>query len=176
MNFNIEHKLSNELNITDIGSTERVLNILIVDDSGPCRNMIERALNVITIQGCRICCDQASDGQEAVDMMRANLNVDTNLTRTSSFRDKKFRSVSSKVNFINSHSIYDLILMDYQMPKIDGPTAIRNIRELGYRGRIVGLTGNILGSEIETMQSSGANRVLSKPVKHAQLESLMLEL
>ena len=109
-------------------------------------------------------------------MMRANLNVDTNLTRTSSFRDKKFRSVSSKVNFINSHSIYDLILMDYQMPKIDGPTAIRNIRELGYRGRIVGLTGNILGSEIETMQSSGANRVLSKPVKHAQLESLMLEL
>ena len=66
--------------------------------------------------------------------------------------------------------------MDYQMPHMDGPTAIRRIRELGYQGKIVGLTGNILGSEIETMQSSGANRVLSKPVKHAQLESLMLEL
>ena len=137
--------------------------------------MIERSLNVVSIQGCRICCDQASDGQQAVDMMRANLNIHAKDIRSSSFRDKSIRR-SSRANFINSNAVYDLILMDYQMPKMDGPTAIRNIRELGYQGKIVGLTGNILGSEIETMQSSGANRVLSKPVKHAQLESLMLEL
>ena len=59
---------------------------------------------------------------------------------------------------------------------MDGPTAIRRIRELGYQGKTVGLTGNVLGSEIETMHLSRANKVLSKPVKHAQLESLLLEL
>ena len=62
------------------------------------------------------------------------------------------------------------------MPHMDGPTAIRNIRELGYRGQIVGLTGNVLGTEIETMRQAGANKVLSKPVQLTDIESLIMEL
>jgi len=40
--------------------------------------------------------------------------------------------------------LFDVVLMDYQMPNMDGPTAIKAIRQLGYGGIIMGLTGNAM--------------------------------
>lgn len=59
---------------------------------------------------------------------------------------------------------YDIILMDYQMPVMDGPTAIAEIRKLGYNGIILGLTGNALLSDREAMMKAGADGVLLKPL------------
>ena len=58
----------------------------------------------------------------------------------------------------------DIILMDYQMPVMDGPTAIAEIRKLGYNGIILGLTGNTLLSDREAMTKAGADGVLLKPL------------
>jgi CheY-like chemotaxis protein len=44
---------------------------------------------------------------------------------------------------------YDAILMDFVMPNMDGPTATKQIRELGYNGLIFGVTGNALQSDLE---------------------------
>ena len=58
---------------------------------------------------------------------------------------------------------YDVILMDYQMPNMDGPTAIRAIRSLGYKGVIIGVTGNVMALDQQEMIAAGADDVLSKP-------------
>jgi CheY-like chemotaxis protein len=64
-----------------------------------------------------------------------------------------------------SGSAPDVILMDFMMPNMDGPTATNEIRSLGYRGIIIGVTGNTLPHDIHTFLSSGANEVLAKPVE-----------
>lgn len=58
---------------------------------------------------------------------------------------------------------YDVILMDFVMPNMDGPTATRAIRTLGYLGPILGLTGNASSSDTEYFRDHGANAVLAKP-------------
>ena len=60
---------------------------------------------------------------------------------------------------------YDVILMDFVMPNMDGPTATREIRALGYPGIIIGVTGNALAEDIELFMRCGANKVLPKPLR-----------
>jgi len=70
---------------------------------------------------------------------------------------------------------FDAVLMDYQMPNLDGPSAAKQMREtLGFTSVIVGVTGNALPQDIETYLSAGANKVLLKPVDLEQLKSLLL--
>ena len=59
---------------------------------------------------------------------------------------------------------YSAILMDFVMPNMDGPTATKEIRSLGYTGLIFGVTGNTLVADIDYFIASGANQVLAKPL------------
>jgi len=64
---------------------------------------------------------------------------------------------------------FDLVLMDYQMPVMDGPSAARVIREEGYAGPIIGVTGNTLPIHIATFMKNGADDVLAKPLRFDML-------
>eukprot|EP00607_Mallomonas_marina_P005876 CAMPEP_0182439700 /NCGR_PEP_ID=MMETSP1167-20130531/86593_1 /TAXON_ID=2988 /ORGANISM="Mallomonas Sp, Strain CCMP3275" /LENGTH=406 /DNA_ID=CAMNT_0024633451 /DNA_START=707 /DNA_END=1927 /DNA_ORIENTATION=- len=59
---------------------------------------------------------------------------------------------------------YDVVLMDYHMPNMDGPTAAREIRDSGFKGMIIGVTGATSPEERDEYLNHGANEVLSKPV------------
>ena len=47
---------------------------------------------------------------------------------------------------------------------MDGPSATEAIRSLGYRGPIVGVTGNAMQHDIDHFLSKGADQVMIKPV------------
>lgn len=65
----------------------------------------------------------------------------------------------------------DTILMDYEMPLIKGPDAVRKIREIGYTGFILGVTGNVLAEDVDYFIGHGANGVLPKPVSLAKIKA-----
>ena len=69
---------------------------------------------------------------------------------------------------------YDLILMDCQMPIMDGFEASRSIRQLEQpQPVIIAVTANALVGEREKCLSAGMNDYLSKPFQADQLVSLV---
>ncbi len=64
---------------------------------------------------------------------------------------------------------WDLILMDVQMPNMDGPTATRTIRQGEadqglVRTPIIALTANAMVEQVESYLAAGMDAVVSKPV------------
>ena len=64
---------------------------------------------------------------------------------------------------------HDIILMDMQMPVMDGYETISKLRALGFKVPIIALTAHIAESEIDKCMACGANEYLSKPYKPSDL-------
>ncbi len=69
----------------------------------------------------------------------------------------------------------DVILMDIQMPEVDGLEAIRRLRRMpGWAQKpIVALTAMAMSGDRERCLSAGANRYMSKPVSLRELTAVI---
>ena len=84
-------------------------------------------------------CEQASNGQVCVDMV------------------------------LSSPTRYTAILLDHEMPVMNGSTAAKQIRASGNNVTIIGVTGNTLIADQTMFIQCGADVILSKPVKIPKL-------
>lgn len=66
---------------------------------------------------------------------------------------------------------YDLILMDIQMPVMDGVEATRAVRAANFQNDvpIIALTANTLQHELKLYEAAGINNVIAKPINIAGL-------
>ena len=77
---------------------------------------------------------------------------------------------------ISARERFDLILMDMQMPVMDGIEATRAIRAAetdGTRTPIVALTANVLASQFQSCLDAGMDDVLAKPLEASRLRDLL---
>ena len=72
-------------------------------------------------------------------------------------------------------SPYELILMDMQMPVMDGIEATRRIRDSGNQGAIVALTANVMEQHRKQFEKAGCNGFLTKPIDRALLYDVLSE-
>jgi CheY-like chemotaxis protein len=70
---------------------------------------------------------------------------------------------------MSTGEVVDAVLLDYEMPGLDGPSTANVMRDEGYEGVIIGVTGHALRCYKEHFISRGANYVLTKPVDTALL-------
>lgn len=63
----------------------------------------------------------------------------------------------------------DAVIMDVQMPKVDGFSATARLRHLGFRKPIISCTARHLGDEEQLARRSGCDAHLEKPLERAKL-------
>ena len=64
---------------------------------------------------------------------------------------------------------FDVILMDVEMPELDGLSATRELRALGYDGPIVAVTARAMQNELDQCLAAGCDTVVAKPFDRRSL-------
>ena len=72
-----------------------------------------------------------------------------------------------------SKSVFDLVLMDIQMPIMDGHEAAVAIRKSGNRVPIIALTASVSAEERERCQNSGMDDFLAKPININEMSRII---
>jgi CheY-like chemotaxis protein len=75
-----------------------------------------------------------------------------------------------------AHRHYDVILMDVQMPRMDGLETTRRIRRELPASRqpyIVAVTASVMKEETEACLRAGMDEAISKPVVRAELRAAL---
>ncbi|KAM3423816.1 hypothetical protein BST61_g1215 [Cercospora zeina] len=128
--------------VADMKRSGSRAHVLLVEDNVVNARIVFRKLEA---KGFNV--TTANNGKEAVDAVRAAPKAST----------------GDKLAF-------DVILMDQEMPVLDGNTASKKIRELERDGLvehipILGVTANVRGAQLDEMLKSGMQDVISKPYK-----------
>lgn len=133
----------------------RPKNVLVVDDAPSNRKMLGRILKVNQIKF-----EEAENGEICLSKVIAAFASSTNPTSPAPVDDATFSPRLAP---------YDLILLDYEMPVLNGPKTAQKLREMGFHMIIIGVTGNVLPEDRDYFMQHGVDAVLPKPVTIASL-------
>ncbi|KAI4853823.1 putative histidine kinase HHK5p [Aureobasidium sp. EXF-8845] len=133
-------------NITNAVNGAGKICVLVAEDNTVNQEVVLRMLKLEDIYDVTV----AKDGQEALNFVKESMTIP-------------------------GRQPYNLILMDVQMPNLDGLQSTRAIRGMGYSAPIVALTAYAEESNVKDCLDSGMDCFLSKPIRRSALKKVLKE-
>jgi len=110
-----------------------------------------------------------------VDDVDLNLHVAKGLLKPYGLQIDTAESGLEALEKIKSGRVYDIVFMDFMMPKMDGMETTKLIRGLGYKNCIVALTANAIVGQAEMFLANGFDGFISKPIDSRELNFVLNE-
>lgn len=156
------------------GGQKGTLHVLVVEDNLVNQRVLAKQLRNL---GCVV--SVANHGREALDFLPQTTywNHDHHAPSASRTSHDQISSVKPTVS-TNEDSLpleLNVILMDWEMPIMNGLTAVAKIRELEKDGMllgripVIGVTANVRQQQIQTALMAGMDDVVGKPFRVAEL-------
>jgi len=128
-----------------------------------------------SIDASEFCAEAAPCRVLIVDDNPAILRLGETLLRAMNADIDKADSGEAAIE-LASQRVYDVILMDMDMPDIDGFETVKRLRDRGYSGTIVAATGMTQPGDKEKCLEVGCNSYIPKPFGREQLSALLRSL
>ena len=136
--------------------SEQQLNTPLSIPANYYRDKSKKALRILVV-------DDNAINQSLMNHLLLQWNIDFNIVSNGMEAVEKL-----------GNKVYDLILMDLQMPQMDGYAATQHIREVMKLDiPIIAMTAHALAGEREKCLSRGMNEYISKPIKEQELFDLI---
>jgi signal transduction histidine kinase/ActR/RegA family two-component response regulator len=119
------------------------------------------------IQSHILLIEDGADNQQLVQLWLDPLGVKVDLAGDGAAGCEK------AIEALDAGKPYDLILMDMQMPNMDGYEATLHLRSRGYQQSIIALTANATPENRERSLRAGCNAFLTKPVEREKLVEMV---
>jgi PAS domain S-box-containing protein len=117
---------------------------------------------VIPVRGKVLVVDDVSDNRILIKHYVTRLGLKVEMAATGEEGLQKIR-----------HEPFDVVLMDIQMPGMDGFEAVQKLREEHYQGPVIALTAHAMKGDREKCLDAGFDDYLCKPVSKASLEETL---
>jgi signal transduction histidine kinase/CheY-like chemotaxis protein len=136
-----------------------LMSILLVDDSVMNRKMLTRTLKQHHVGASH---EGAGDGLELLSLMGVPGATDSGYEAVVTDHDSSDTDVTP-VFTLQGKTDFDVIILDDNMTYMNGSEAVKILREYGYEGLVIGLTGSALEEDLNAFCAAGVDYALPKP-------------
>jgi PAS domain S-box-containing protein len=128
--------------------------------------MAETGLELPTLKGRILLAEDGPDNQQMISLILSKAGAEVTVACNG-----RVAVDQAMAAFVDGKP-FDLILMDMQMPELDGYRATRELRDRGYQLPVIALTAHAMASDRTRCLDAGCDEYTTKPVDRRKLLTL----